>query len=187
MKKEKNYQGQPKKPRIRIVNKKSGIAIACLLGLFVVALVFLSAGSIIRAFTTNNSDTFQMEDVQLNNAHQSSNLVMHNHAALEVYMQGTKIIVPASIGIAPTLHREHSLDPFGIQDPGMAPMHTHSDDGVIHIESTTMRDYTLGEFLDIWGMNFESQEVALKVNEVNVEGYSDYVLNDGDNLVLEVK
>jgi hypothetical protein len=101
-------------------------------------------------------------------------------------MQGNKIIVPASIGIAPTLHRDHSLDAFGIQDPRMAPMHTHSDDGVIHIESTTMRDYTLGEFLDIWGMNFESQTVVLKVNGIIVEGYNGYVLKDGDNLVLEI-
>src|SRR6266566_3501100 len=33
-------------------------------------------------------------------------------------------------------------------------LHTHSNDGVIHIEAPSGRSFTLGNFLDIWGKRF---------------------------------
>ncbi len=64
--------------------------------------------------------------------------------------------MPAQIGIAPSLWKDHSLDQNGMQSmnmvmPGMAPLHTHDTSGIIHVESNTVRPYTLGEFLNIWG------------------------------------
>ena len=34
---------------------------------------------------------------------------------------------------------------------GMAPLHTHDTSGIIHVESSVKRNYTLGEFLNTWG------------------------------------
>ena len=48
--------------------------------------------------------------------------------------------VPAGIGIDPAV--------------GFAPLHTHDASGVIHVESPTVRGYTLGEFFAVWGVRF---------------------------------
>ena len=33
-------------------------------------------------------------------------------------------------------------------------LHTHDATGIIHVESPTVRPYTLGEFFDVWGVRF---------------------------------
>jgi hypothetical protein len=48
--------------------------------------------------------------------------------------------VPAGIGIDPAV--------------GYAPLHTHDPSGVIHVESPTVRTYTLGQFFAVWGVRF---------------------------------
>jgi hypothetical protein len=48
--------------------------------------------------------------------------------------------VPAGIGIDPAV--------------GFAPLHTHDSSGVIHVESPTVRTYTLGQFFAVWGVRF---------------------------------
>ena len=45
--------------------------------------------------------------------------------------------MPADIGIDPAA--------------GYAPLHTHDSSGVIHVESPTVRTYTLGELFAVWG------------------------------------
>jgi hypothetical protein len=35
-------------------------------------------------------------------------------------------------------------------------LHTHTEDGVIHIEAPQLRSFTLGNFLDIWKTQFSS-------------------------------
>jgi hypothetical protein len=34
-------------------------------------------------------------------------------------------------------------------------LHTHDGTGIIHIESPIKRDFTLGQFFDIWAKKFE--------------------------------
>jgi hypothetical protein len=36
----------------------------------------------------------------------------------------------------------------------ISPLHTHDTTGVIHVESPTVRDFTLGEFFGVWGLRF---------------------------------
>jgi hypothetical protein len=71
----------------------------------------------------------------------------HYHAALIMYMNGKKMDLPPQVG-----------QPYNTQItfPGntcLYWMHTHSfdsGDGIVHMESPTKRDFTLGEFFDIW-------------------------------------
>jgi len=63
---------------------------------------------------------------------------VHIHQHLDVYVDGRKVLVPAGIGIDPAV--------------GYAPLHTHDPSGVIHVESPTVRTYTLGEFFAVWGV-----------------------------------
>ena len=64
--------------------------------------------------------------------------VEHVHASLALFNRGHSVAVPAGVGI-----------PQG--GVCLYWMHTHSGDGIIHIESPVKRGFTLGEFFDIWG------------------------------------
>ena len=67
---------------------------------------------------------------------------VHIHQHLDLYVDGRKVLVPAGIGIDPAV--------------GYAPLHTHDPSGVIHVESPTVRTYTLGEFFAVWGVRITS-------------------------------
>ena len=45
-------------------------------------------------------------------------------------------------------------------------LHTHSADGIIHIESPVTRTYTLGNFFDVWGQPLGSNRVGPAVGHV---------------------
>jgi hypothetical protein len=63
---------------------------------------------------------------------------VHIHQHLDLYVDGHKVPVPAGVGIDPAV--------------GYAPLHTHDPSGVLHVESPTVRPYTLGEFFAVWGV-----------------------------------
>lgn len=67
---------------------------------------------------------------------------LHIHQHLDLYVNGTKEVVPAQIGI--------------ITSPQVvfSPLHTHDTSGIIHVESPTVRSFTLGAFFDVWGVRF---------------------------------
>jgi hypothetical protein len=122
----------------------------------------------------------------------TNNMVMHNHVSLNVTIGGKPIIVPASIGIAqtgifadPLLYADHSLDKYGME--GMSPLHTHDSSGLIHVESNTVRNYTLGEFLDIWkSLNTDGKNVIASVDGKAVSDFRNFPLNDTAKIVLYI-
>jgi hypothetical protein len=65
---------------------------------------------------------------------------LHEHANLQIFIHGKQETVPANIGITDT----------GV----IQSLHTHSDPGVVHIESSESREFTLGEFFGVWGVRF---------------------------------
>ena len=98
---------------------------------------------------------------------------MHWHPQLSVTINGSPLTVPAQIGIDSSLWKDHSLDQYGI---GMSPMHTHDASGQIHEESNTVRDFTLQEFLAIWGQHLDSGEV---LGHPVDPGHRAYIVVDG--------
>jgi hypothetical protein len=71
-------------------------------------------------------------------------LAMHEHANLQIFVHGDPVTIPVNVGI--------NLDSGATES-----LHTHSDDGVVHIESSTVSDFTLGEFFDVWGVRLTSR------------------------------
>ncbi len=69
----------------------------------------------------------------------------HVHAHLAVIYNGQWLQLPENIGITSSCYYE---------------MHMHDQTGMIHIESPLVRNYTLGEFFDIWGEPLTSTNVA---------------------------
>jgi hypothetical protein len=120
-------------------------------------------------------------------------IIMHIHPQLSLIVKGTPVTVPTQIGIDPSLWKDHSLDEFGMQSmpemnmSAMAPLHTHDSNGIIHVESTVNRNYTLGEFLNIWGLNLKSKIVNMSINDMPFTSFRDYVLKDGDQIKLEIQ
>ena len=67
----------------------------------------------------------------------------HIHAHLTIYMSSKQVAIPQGIGIASDQSCFYWL-------------HTHTSDGVIHIEFPNQGTPTLGNFLDIWGQSFNT-------------------------------
>ena len=112
-------------------------------------------------------------------------LVIHIHPHLDVSVDGSPITVPSQIGIDPSLWKDHSLDKLGT--PGFAPLHTHDASGTIHVESTVNRNYTLGEFLNIWGgLDTSGKTVSATVDGKPVSNFKDIILRDGEQIRLDV-
>ncbi len=65
----------------------------------------------------------------------------HIHAHMSIYINGKPAPIPAQIGIASDSSCLYWL-------------HTHTSDGVIHIEAPNGFSITLKNFLDIWGKRF---------------------------------
>lgn len=160
-----------------------GLAISGIVTIFIIYQgTFASSGAINQASTGQNTGEFVLEEVHANPA-----LVMHIHSQVEVQNSGQKVVVPAEIGIASELWHDHSLDQFGPSRALLAPLHTHDESGTIHIESVVNRDYTLGEFLSIWGIG---EDKILKVTSGDGEGIADFqnhVLVRNERLVIEVR
>ncbi len=71
----------------------------------------------------------------------------HIHAHLQIFERGRGVAVPALIGI-----------PSGAGC--LYWLHTHQNDGIIHIESPLKRPFTLGQFFDIWGSDLSWTQAA---------------------------
>jgi sulfur carrier protein ThiS len=71
---------------------------------------------------------------------------------------------------------------------GMSPLHTHDGTGTIHVESSVNRDYTLGEFLDVWGGldTGSGKIVKVAVNGQPISDWKNHILKDKEQISLEI-
>ena len=70
---------------------------------------------------------------------------------------------------------------------GMSPLHTHDYSGTIHVESNTIRNYSLGDFLNIWkGLNTDGKNVIASVDGKPVSNFRDIILSDGAKINLDI-
>lgn len=123
---------------------------------------------------------------------ESNKMVSHNHVQLNVTLNGQPLLVPANIGVKqmgfgenPLLYGDHTLDKYGME--GMSPLHTHDDSGLTHVESNTVRDFTLGDFLGIWrGLDVDGKTLSASVNDELISDFRDIVLNNGEKIKLDI-
>jgi hypothetical protein len=76
-----------------------------------------------------------------------SDVGYHVHAVLRIYVEGKQVTIPEKIGI-------DSTEEF------LAPLHTHDTTGVIHIESSQVYPFKLGQFFTIWGVKFTNTQIG---------------------------
>ena len=125
----------------------------------------------------------------------SNPIIMHIHPHLTITMDSKPFTVASQIGIDLPLWIDHTLDKYGMQEmamaggtmPGMAPLHTHDSSGIIHVESSVNRIYTLGEFFKVWGLNLNGKTVKATVDGKQVPDFKNIVLKDGEQIALDIK
>jgi hypothetical protein len=98
-------------------------------------------------------------------------LLLHVHAHLDVFVNGSPVTVPAGIGINihdPGVHHAEQKDGslvYGFIDPPCAkpcisPLHTHDVYGVLHTEAKKNEFNNLGEFFTEWNVRLDNKCVG---------------------------
>jgi hypothetical protein len=90
----------------------------------------------------------------------SEQLVYHIHAHLAVFKSGQPYAVPAGVGIPGSKAVNTNQGPVASGGSCIYWLHTHTTDGVIHVESPSKAIYTLGDFFDEWHQPLSASRVA---------------------------
>jgi hypothetical protein len=171
-------------------NSKNGIILA---GIAAAIAVGIGYGVVSGAFSPTTPPAAPVHEEKI---------VMHQHATLSIRIDGRSVTVPADIGINPRFYKDHSYDTYGMKMPNMpsmpvmAPTHTHDTSGLIHMESTAVRDYTLSDLFNVWGAKFTdtcimdncndgTKTVKVFVNGQPNSEFRNYVMKDGDQIVIQ--
>ncbi len=98
----------------------------------------------------------------------------HVHVHLSLFANGEQIAVPAGVGF------KDPVEQNGVVGDGIClyGLHTHDATGIIHVEAGAPRDFTLGQFFDVWGRALSRAQVADFAGPVTV--YVDGALYEGD-------
>jgi hypothetical protein len=88
-------------------------------------------------------------------------LAFHVHAHLAVYVDGRQALIPEGIGIVPPRRTvSSSYGPVVTGGTCFYWLHSHTADGIIHIESPVARTFTLGNYFDLWQQPLTGGQVA---------------------------
>jgi hypothetical protein len=100
----------------------------------------------------------------------AESLQYHVHAHLDIFVNGRHQTVPAGIGIVttdPAVHtgtidgqRAYGGISVPCAEPCISPLHTHAVTGILHTESATRVDNTLGQFFTEWDVPLTAQCVG---------------------------
>jgi hypothetical protein len=120
--------------------------------------------------------------------------VMRDSFYLNITMDGKRITIPSQIGIEQPLWHNHTLDKYGAPGmtmqgmtmPSMAPIYTNDNSGLIKIGSTVIRNYTLGDFFNIWGFDPNGKTVNASSNGKPISDFKRYVLKDKEQIDLNI-
>ena len=151
---------------------------------FIVVLLYgCSSGNNANAGNTNSNNVPQQP--------------IHWHPHLRIIIKGEELNIPADIGIGIGNNIDNQIS--GMR---MSPTHTHTGDGIIHLENNRPWDkpetLTLGYFFKVWGKNFNSSCIFEYCNNdngrltMNVNGkenfeFDNYFMHDKDEIIIEYK
>jgi hypothetical protein len=121
-------------------------------------IIAVAAAGVAGAILYQPPEAAAISGVECNRTEQ---LNYHIHSHLDVFVDGQKEVVPSNIGI--------------LTSPScLYWLHTHSgNDGIIHIEAPQTREFTLGQFLDVWQQTRDSSGFFDSVAGMNATAYVD--------------
>ena len=90
----------------------------------------------------------------------SEQLVYHIHSHLAVFDNGRLYALPGGIGIPGSQEEQSRYGPVAVGGQCYFWLHTHTADGVIHVESPLRSIFTLGDFFDVWRQPLTADRIA---------------------------
>ncbi len=88
-------------------------------------------------------------------------VAFHTHAHLTIFVKGKAYVVPYGIGIGPPLSGVNTAaGPFVTGGSCFMWLHTHTSDGIIHMEAPKKQTFTLGQFFAVWGLALSADRVG---------------------------
>ncbi len=124
-------------------------------GVLIVALLVYFA--LVQSQTPANAAYPPTDQISCDNGEHSD---YHIHAHVSIYIDGKVTSIPANVGIAP-------------DGSCLYWLHTHSSNGVIHIEAPKSASIILGDFLDIWENRFSQLGYPSELDQA--DGWQVYV------------
>jgi hypothetical protein len=135
---------------------------------------------------TNQDNKLTMKEIE---CHSIEHFDFHIHTKLIIIIDNQLYPIPANIGIIP--------------EKCIYWLHTHDNSGLIHIESPIKRNFTLGQFLQIWKL-FNNSDIVQRLADNQINGnitihvnnnhnntsvgtdFSHLVLKDQDRILLNI-
>jgi hypothetical protein len=111
----------------------------------------------VLASTVNDAGGQTINGIQCNASEQ---LAYHHHAHLTIFVNDQPRQVPLGVGIPGYQQTTYNGGPYASSGTCFYWLHTHADDGIIHIESPTKTTYTLGDFFAEWGQPLSATQVG---------------------------
>jgi hypothetical protein len=112
------------------------------------------------------------QDVDGIKCEHNAKLVFHVHSHVTLFVNGEQRAIPAGVGIDPPIgpgnYRPSPIGPQFGQTPGQCItwLSTRYKDGLIHVESSEQRSFTLGDFFEVWGQPLGRDELGPEQGEV---------------------
>lgn len=135
---------------VPFVKIRSIIMLAAIISLIVSGLGVVGVPSLASAQNTSSSSatplTTMVDGIQCNVNEQ---FLFHIHTHVDIFVNGRHVYIPPQIGIIP--------------GKCIYWMHTHDGSGIIHIESPIKRDFTLGQFFNLWKSKLNNYQVFDKI------------------------
>ena len=167
----------------KIYKRLTIITMSVLVAIFVgAAILWTIAPDTLLSSAPSSSSSLIIDNIRCETVEYAT---FHIHAHLDIFINGKPYIVPSQIGIIP--------------DKCIYWIHTHDDTGIIHIESPENRNFTLGQFFNIWNKKFNNTQifdnvvdgnknnalsVYVKGEKVNAVDYRDIKLNSHDEIAI---
>jgi hypothetical protein len=93
--------------------------------------------------------------------------IFHIHVHLAVFFDGEEQLIPFGVGIGqPWQVSDSDEGPFVDDGSCFYWIHTHTEDGIIHIESPVRRTFTLGDFFAVWQEPLSATQVGPQQGQV---------------------
>ncbi|MCU4184545.1 hypothetical protein K6U06_09245 [Acidiferrimicrobium sp. IK] len=111
---------------------------------------------------------------------------VHYHVHLIVFVDGQPRSVPLAVGLVPpAVVQQTSSGPFaGGSNTCLFWIHTHAQDGIIHIEAPADREFVLRQFFDIWGQPLSAGQVGPDKGPVTATVDGKAYTGDPGNIVM---
>lgn len=153
-------QQQRREAERRRATRTKRITLVSSIATLIVGSIFFYYISVHRLYPTEPEKNSAYPAVDAISCDLMEGVAFHIHAHLSIYINGEAVTVPQGIGIAPDGSCFYWL-------------HTHTGDGVIHMEAPHRRSFTMGNFLNIWRKQFGQLGYPSQLNIT--EGWQVYV------------